>query len=212
MHLGSPRGVPGPQPCVLSGTGPLDSEREGAMRCLSYSECEAWCRHHDYPVVEADHHGRPAPAIRKHFRAVKLSCPVDSGKKVGLARDVVKWLDGAGELLLWLGDWAVWPSSQHLPLFTRFREAFGEMRPLIEAPGHLIQRGELDDAVSVLATALLFIWDCHVFSAVRRPVFFCSHDEWSAFFVPPDFDPKPIHEAFSRWLPDGGAEVTSVDA
>src|SRR3990172_5911205 len=102
MHLGSPRGVPGPQPCVLSGTGPLDSEREGAMRCLSYSECEAWCRHHDYPVVEADHHGRPAPAIRKHFRAVKLSCPVDSGKKVGLARDVVKWLDGAGGLLLLL--------------------------------------------------------------------------------------------------------------
>jgi hypothetical protein len=80
-------------------------------------------------------------------------------------------------MLLWLSDWAVWPNSQHMPLFTRFRDAFDESRPLIETPGHLFQANEIDDAVSVLAIAMLFVWDCHVFPA-DGPVFVTSHDEW----------------------------------
>jgi hypothetical protein len=40
-----------------------------------------------------------------------------------------------------------------MPLFTRFREAFGEKRPLIEAPGHLLTPGEADDAVSPVSRA-----------------------------------------------------------
>jgi hypothetical protein len=178
------------------------------MQCLTYSECAAWCRQHDYPVVEADSYGRPAPAVKKHFGAVELSFPIDPGQRVQLARDVIRWFNGAGDVLLWLADWAVWPANQHMPLFMRFREAFGEMRLLIEAPGHLIQVDQVDDAISVLVSALLFQWDCHVFSAARGPVFFCSHDEWSAFFLPPGFDPSPIREAFSGWLPDAGAETT----
>jgi hypothetical protein len=63
-----------------------------------------------------------------------------------------------------------------MPLFARFREAFGERRPLIEAPGHLITPEEADDAVSIITLSLLFMWDCHVLSSSGRDAVFTSHD------------------------------------
>jgi hypothetical protein len=68
-----------------------------------------------------------------------------------------------------------------MPLFTRFREAFGERRPLIEAPGHLLTPEEADDAISIISLSLSFIWDCHVLSASGRDAVFTSHDEFGWF-------------------------------
>jgi hypothetical protein len=76
------------------------------------------------------------------------------------------------------GRLAVWPSSQHMPLFTRFRQALGESRPLIEAPGHVVSASDSGDAVSVIATLLLFPWDCYGISASGRDAFYISHDEF----------------------------------
>ena len=143
------------------------------MRCLTYAECAAWCVAHDYPIIEVDHYGRPAPAVLNSYLHFPLVYPEDSGRKVQLSRNVVSRLLTSGELLLWIGDWAVWPTSQHMPLFTRFRQAFGETRPLIEAPGHVVGVEQLEDAVSVLTVAMLFFWDCHVFTS-RDPDLFSS--------------------------------------
>ena len=68
-----------------------------------------------------------------------------------------------------------------MPLFTRFRQALGESRPLVECPGHLVAASESDDAVSVIATALLFIWDCYGISSSGRDAFYISHDEYCLF-------------------------------
>ena len=68
-----------------------------------------------------------------------------------------------------------------MPLFSRFRQAFGEHRPLIEAPGHLVAPDEIEDGVSILTTALLFHWDCHVLTSSGRDVVFVSHDEFGWF-------------------------------
>ena len=68
-----------------------------------------------------------------------------------------------------------------MPLFTRFREAFGERRPLIEAPGHLLTPEEADDAISIISVSLLFIWDCHVLSGSGRDAVYVSHDEFGWF-------------------------------
>jgi hypothetical protein len=35
---------------------------------------------------------------------------------------------------------------------------------------------------------LLFTWDCTVLARNEPLAFFCSHDEWNSFFVPPGFD------------------------
>ena len=172
---------------------------DSAVQCLTYKECAAWCREHDYPVVDSGHNGRPSPMVREHFQSIPVAYPQDSGKKVELSRAVIQWMSSSGALLLWLDEWAVWPSSQHMPLFMRFRAALGEQRPLIEAPGHLFSHEELDDAVSVLATSMLFFWDCHVFAEGPSQAFFCSHDEWNTFMLPEGADSSGVETAFANW-------------
>ena len=153
------------------------------MKFLTSGECAGWCRVRDYPI-RVEGNGYQRLDLDAGFSSVELPYPVDCGKKVFTAKQIVDWALEQGEVLFWIEAWDVWPSSQHLPLFTRFREALGERRRMDEAPGHLVDRTDRDDAVSVLASALLFIWDCHVLRADGGPVFHCSHDEWNDVFVP----------------------------
>jgi len=153
------------------------------MRCLTYSECAEWCSPRGYSTrhiegyVVGPHVDLQAPPF--HF--AEFTLPVDSGRKVAFARFLYSLLDPAPELLVWLGDWAVWQSSNHMPLFTRFRQALGERRPLIEAPGHLVTPAEADDGLSILIVSLQFVWDCHLLTASGRDAVFVSHDEFGWF-------------------------------
>jgi hypothetical protein len=112
---------------------------------------------------------------------VEFQLPKDSGRKVWLSRFLYSFLDPSPELLIWLGEWGVWSSSEHMPLMTRLRQAIGEPRALIETPGHLVTPEEVDDGISLLVVALLFAWDCHVITASGRDVIFVSHDEHGWF-------------------------------
>jgi hypothetical protein len=130
--------------------------------------------------------GRIRPDVRsEQFHKVDIQYPTDSGRKVFLAGLLFTLVEPAPETLLLVDDWAVWPSCQHMPLFTRFREALGERRPLIDAPGHLVTAADSDDAVSIIATSLLFFWDCFGISSSGRDAFYFSHDEY-AFFASRD--------------------------
>ena len=59
--------------------------------------------------------------------------------------------------------------------------AFGERRPLIETPGHLLTPAEAEDAISITTLSLLFLWDCHVLSNSGQDALFTSHDEFGWF-------------------------------
>ena len=172
------------------------------VTCLTYQECLDWCRKRGYPATEADKFGRPAPAVKEQFHQVPLIYPKESGPKVELAISMIDWMSSSNEILLWVSDWAVWHEYHHMPLFTRFREAFGERRPLIEAPGHLVDKKDFDDAVSVLATSLLFLWDCHVFADNERRVYVCSHDEWNGLFFPDESKALDALQALKPWAPE----------
>ena len=91
-------------------------------------------------------------------------------------KSLISLLGESAEVLVQIGDWAVWPSGQHMPLFNRFRQAFGEHRPLIKAPGHVIPASERDDAVSILVLSVLYLWNCHVLSAKGDQALFVSHE------------------------------------
>lgn len=172
------------------------------MRCVTVSESQEWLREHGYPLPEQMAAHRVSSWFRKAFHQIPLAFPQDSGRKVRLATEVIDWAiaQADGEVLLLIEEWGVWPSSEHMSLFTRFREALGEPRLLIDAPGHVVSAADRDDAVSVLAVALLFFWDCHVFAAGMRPVFSCSHDEWCAFFTAPEQDRSAVTSAFANWM------------
>jgi hypothetical protein len=153
------------------------------MRCLTYSECAEWCSRWNFPTRHIEGYiVGPHPDIQSPpFHLVDLTLPEDSGEKVAFAHFLYSLVKSSPELLFWLGSWAVWPSSQHMPLFSRFRQAMGESRPLIEAPGHLLTPVEADDAVSIFVVSLQFVWDCHVLTSSGRDVLFVSHDEFGWF-------------------------------
>lgn len=161
------------------------------MRILTYSECAEWCAQRDYPIrpsaagfVETDLTASVNAAVDlepPQFHFVRFTTPTDSGRRVWLAKFLYLLLAPAPELLIWLGDSAVWPSGQHMPLFIRFRETFGEERPLIKAPGHILNPEEKDDAISIISVSLIFMWNCHILSASGRDAVFTSHDEFGWF-------------------------------
>jgi len=149
------------------------------MRFLTPSECVKWCEMHDYPA--GPHEGYLTPIADETpagFHFADFSIPTDSGRKVALARLLYSLIDPAPELLLWLGEWGVWKYCEHIPLLTRFREALGESRPLIDAPGQLVTMSEAEDGISILVVALEFCWDCHIISGAGNEAVFVSHDEF----------------------------------
>jgi hypothetical protein len=105
---------------------------------------------------------------------------VDSGHKIALAKYLWSLMESE-PVLVWFDAWGVWPSSQHMPLVMRLREALGETRALIDAPGQLVGSDEAEDGISLLAIALLFVWDCRVISSTGRDAVLISHDEFGSF-------------------------------
>ena len=67
-----------------------------------------------------------------------------------------------------------------MPLAEAVRRGRGEERALDVAPGCLVRLGEDDQALAVLVTAVLFLWDCWVLSPDGNLAAFFSHDEWGA--------------------------------
>lgn len=110
--------------------------------------------------------------------------------------------------MFWLGDWAVWPSSQHMPLFTRFRQAIGESRQLIDVPGHLLTPAEADDAVSILVVSLQFVWNCHILTSSGRDVVFVSHDKFG-WFASRD---ESVAESVRRQIEETWSETADTNA
>src|ERR1700722_1235310 len=149
------------------------------MQFLTPVEWQSWCVKHQVPLREVSWL-RP-DITEQHFHIVDLEYPADSGRKVCLARLLYSLIPPEPETLILMDDWGVWPSSQHLPLVTRFRQALGERRELVEAPAHLVAASDQDDAVSIIAMSLLFICDCYGISASGANAFFVSHDEHCYF-------------------------------
>lgn len=80
--------------------------------------------------------------------------------------------------LVWLDDWSVWPSGERMHIFERFRLSYGESRRLIDAPGHIFGQAEIEDALSFVTLAVLFLWDCYVLTPQGNKLLFFSHDEY----------------------------------
>jgi len=153
------------------------------MRFLNYNECADWCSSHNYQTRHKPGYiAGPCPDLESDgFHFVDFNPPADSGKKIWFSGFLYALIEPSPELFIQIGDWDVWPSSQHMPLFTRFRQACGELRPLIEVPGHLLTPAEADDAISIIGLSLLFVWNCHILSASGRDAVFVSHDEFGCF-------------------------------
>src|SRR5262245_40598604 len=129
------------------------------MRFLTEAECQAWAAERKYLLHDLQH--RVLMDDRPSSSYVSFAIPEDAGARVALVRAM--WHEARKsdpETLLWITGSSVWPSGEHMPLFTILRRGLGEERPLFDAPGCIALQGDDDGALSVLVTAVLFLWDC----------------------------------------------------
>jgi hypothetical protein len=150
----------------------LERLEDFALKFLSTEETLSWCKEHDI-------------ALRSDFclpersdTSAEFKIPEDAQKRVALASRLMTGFAGTTHVLVWFDDWSVWQSGQRMHIFERFRMSYGETRPLIQCPGHVFDKDELDDAISFVTLAVLFLWDCYVVIPKREKLLFFSHDEY----------------------------------
>jgi hypothetical protein len=141
------------------------------MKVLSREETVAWCGEHEIALSDF---GLP----ERSDASGKFIIPEDAQKRVNLVSRGMAAFGDKPLFLVWLDDWAVWPSGQRMHVFDRFRMSYGENRWLINSPGHVFDKNEIDDAVSFVTLAALFLWDCYVVTPKRSTLLFFSHDEY----------------------------------
>jgi hypothetical protein len=146
------------------------------MIALTTQEAMAWCA--PLPITFTD---TPLPWTcpkipNEEALPNRFSIPGDAGRRVALCKALLNPLRD-DSILIWYHDWSVWPSGQWMPMFDRFRQAFGVVEPLVERPAYLFEPREFDDSLSFFLWAALFLWDCHVISAAQGYSVFLSHNE-----------------------------------
>ncbi len=147
------------------------------MHFLSAPECSSWAQSHGHPAATDATRLRIVCPSRSQ---VSFRVPSDVGRRVALAKALLGLFRSEPEILVWLGGWDVWPSSQHKPLMTRLRAAMGEHRDLIAAPGFLARPEDAEDSLSIVVVAMLFTWGCAVLGSGKC----CgvSHDEFGWYW------------------------------
>ena len=148
------------------------------MKFFTPDQCAEWLNHRGVAADDAGPQFSDAAVSTPKF-----TIPVDAGHRVALAR--VLWeciAQNSAETLLWTTYWHAWPSGQHLPIATALRKSFGELRTMGDAPGCVTRSGESDDALSLLITAILFLWDSWAINADGSKCLFLSHDEYGMVY------------------------------
>jgi hypothetical protein len=143
-----------------------------SMQVLSGSEAVEWCRASGVKLSARD-----LPDASDCDR--KCEIPSDAGARVALVHRVMESFRDESSFLVWFDDWSVWPSGQRMHVFDRVRMSYGETRPLIEAPAHLFDQSEIEDAISFVTVAILFLWDCYVVNPDGTKLLYLSHDEYA---------------------------------
>lgn len=160
------------------------------MQFLTADQCADWLSHRG---VDADNTG---PQFSDTSASkLEFAIPTDAGRRVALAR--VLWeciAQDSPETLLWTTYWQAWPSGQHLPMATALRKSFGEFRSMGDAPGCVARCCESDEALSVLITAILFLWDSWAINADGSRRLFLSHDEYGVVYCEDNNEANRIDE------------------
>jgi hypothetical protein len=129
-----------------------------------------------------DESGRPCVSPKSHV-GFAATLPIEVGRRIALLRSM--WLTTVPdqEALVWITDWNIWPSGEHLPLAASLRRALGtDLDPGV-APATIVQPQERDDGISILILCVLFGWDCWLIGSKKpRVSTFFSHDEYLRLF------------------------------
>ena len=154
------------------------------MKFLTINQTVEWCRLNGFPTDQENLNLRNSLA----FGIADGPKYNDYGRTTAFIRRMMTEMFSKSELVLWVHNTEVWPSSGHMPLYTRWRLGLGNKNSIHTQPGHLCLRGEADDATALLLMSIFFYWDCHLFNPEKGYVFFTSHDEYAEFYYQTEAD------------------------
>jgi len=125
--------------------------------------------------------------------------PEDSGAKVAIARTIATTFLDVGPTVLWINETGIWPSAEHMDLFSRYRLSYGERRVLSDAPIYIFESiADKDAFISVLCLSLFFIWGVEITDLGRTRALTISHDEWLEYRYAPGQD--AFVQYFREWI------------
>jgi hypothetical protein len=105
-----------------------------------------------------------------------------SGRESGLASLAAQRLGSGNEVLLWIRQTGVWPSTEDWPGYYAMRGGLGERRSLEIAPGHLFGPDEAESLIEFLTATMENGWDAFAIANqngnLGDVVVQISHDEW----------------------------------
>ena len=79
--------------------------------------------------------------------------------------------------LIWVREWGVWESSEHLPLYgALIGDPGASHEALVQHPGHGIDVDDQDQAISLILLCLAFGWGFSIFHEGTSVVVHCNHD------------------------------------
>lgn len=112
------------------------------MRCLTYSESEAWFAAIGIKIVEYRYTSfSQREAKRRCLFLPNLELDISSLGR--LCTELVDWLPNGCERMLWLTNWATYQPDPTI-LFETIRRGRNEDRHIIDAPGHLFESSAYD--------------------------------------------------------------------
>ena len=144
------------------------------MRFLTKEQVHQWCAKGGIDVRYLDGSGNASSEDHR----VRFAFPKPAYRLAWLARWLVTTLPGTADRLHWVSRWGIWPSSENWTMYRFLRHGAGDDRELEAAPGLLASADEIDQLASFIQLAMMFGWDCHLWSAKNEAHAFISHDEW----------------------------------
>lgn len=137
------------------------------MKVLSLPECSEWAN----GLLESNSSIAASPLAHRVFH-VRDGAPAHA-----VLRRWVEWLFGGGpSVLILVDEYGVWESSEDLNLYSRWRQAVGAPGALVDAPGHVFEAKEADDATSLLLMARVFGWGFRALAQDGRRGVRIDHD------------------------------------
>jgi len=119
------------------------------------------------------------PAFESYF-PYSVTYSITSQEKyfLSLARSFFLLFDNYKEIIFLITEWGVWPSSEDMNLFYRFRKSFGFDQKLIEYPAHVLSKNEQEDIITLIYIGLMSGWDFYLLPDSKEFAVSCNHDEF----------------------------------
>ncbi len=146
------------------------------MIFLTEKECVEWCKKHSIEVDESS-----KPIIPPNQHSLSFYKPVISSVQLSLSRYLIECLGDFGSILFWIMDWPLYKADE-MAMILSLRKGYNETRDLIDAPGYVVDKEEIDKLVGYVFLMIAYEWDSFFVTNHSRTMIFISHDGYIVIY------------------------------